>query len=111
MTRIPMSPAASALLRCLMARARVPRDRILLTDVISVGWRSLTFTGERHHFELRVTGPDSGMAVERMCHGLEDADFSIPGLIVADVAPTSTSARARDGSTTITIEALTIAAD
>jgi hypothetical protein len=51
------------------------------------------------------------MAVERMCHGLEDADFSIPGLIVADVAPTGTSARARDGSTTITIEALTIAAD
>jgi hypothetical protein len=106
-----MSPAASALLRCLIARARVPRDRILLTDVVSVDWRSLTFTGERHQFDLRVTGPDSGMAVDRMCHGLEDVDFSIPGLIVADVGPTGTSTRARDGSTTITIEALTVAAD
>src|SRR3954452_2741474 len=111
MTRIAMSPAASALLKCLIARARVPRDRILLTDVVSVDWRSLTFTGERHQFELRVTGPDSGVAVDRMCHGLEDADFSIPGLIVADIAPIRTSARARDGSTSITIEALTVASD
>jgi hypothetical protein len=110
MNRIAMSPAASALLRCLIARARVARDRILLTDVVSVDWRSLTFTGERHQFELRVTGPDSGMAVDRMCHGLEEADFSIPGTLVADVALTATS-RVRDGSTTITIEALTIAAD
>ena len=111
MNRIAMSPAASALLRCLIARARCPRDRILLTDVCSVDWRSLTFTGERHQFELRITGRDSALAVERMCHGLADAEFSIPGVIVADVDAAAAPARGPDGSTIIRIEALTVEAD
>jgi len=109
--RVAISPAASALLRCLIGRARVPKDRILLTDMYSVDWRSLTFNGERHQFELRVTGPDSQLAVERMCDGLEDADFSIPGVIVADIAPAGPPERAPGGSTTIIIEALTVADD
>ena len=49
--------------------------------------------------------------IERMCHGLEDAEFSIPGIIVADVALADAPARSPDGSTTITIEALTVVAD
>ena len=111
MNRIAMSPAASALLRCLTGRARVPRDRILLSDVYSVDWRSLTFTGERHELELRIPGPDSRLVVDRMCDGLEDAEFSIPGVIVADIALMGPPALAPDGSTSITIEALTVAAD
>ena len=111
MNRIPMSPAASALLRCLTGRARVVRDRILLSDVYSVDWRSLTFTGERHELELRIPGPDALLVVERMCGGLEDAEFSIPGIIVADIALAGTPSVAPDGSATITIEALTVAAD
>lgn len=46
-----------------------------------------------------------------MCHGLEDAEFSIPGVIVADIAPAGSPAPSPDGSTTITIEALTVAPD
>ena len=111
MNRIAMSPAASALLRCLLGRARVPRNRILLIDAVSVDWCSLTFAGERHRFELRVPAPDSRLVVERMLDGLDDAEFSIPGVIVADVALTGAPALTRDGSTTITIEALTVAAD
>jgi hypothetical protein len=111
MNRIAMSPAASALLRCLTGRARVPRNRILLSDIHSVDWRSLTFTGERHEIELRIPGPDSRLVVERMCDGLEDAEFSIPGIIVADIALASPPTSAPDGSTTISIEALTVAAD
>jgi hypothetical protein len=111
MNRIAISPAASALLRCLIGRARVPRDRILLIDVVSVDWRSLTFSGERHQFELRILGPHSRLAMESMCDGLEDADFSITGVIVADITLAGEPAYAPDGSTTITIEALTVAAD
>ena len=83
MNRIPMSLAASALLRALIARAGVTRDRILLRDAHSIDWRSLTFSGERHLIELRVPGPDSRCVVDRMCAGLEEAEFSIPGVIVA----------------------------
>lgn len=109
MNKIAISPSASTLLRLLSGRARIPRDRILLTGVESVDWQSLTFAGERHQISLRVTGADSRGAVERMCAGLEDAEFSIPGLIVADIGVMTNPTRAFDGSTELTIEALTIA--
>ena len=43
-----------------------------------------------------------------MCAGLEDAEFSIPGLIVADITRIGNSTRAPDGSTEVMIEALTV---
>ncbi len=46
--------------------------------------------------------------VERMCDGLEDAEFSIPGQIVADIAVVGGPSARLDGSTSLTIEALTI---
>jgi hypothetical protein len=111
MNRIRMSRAASALLRALVGRAKVPRDRILLTEAESVDWRSLTFTGERHQIELRIPGPDSRAIVERMCADLGDAEFSIPGVIVADIGISGAPSQAPDGSTTVTIEALTVEED
>jgi hypothetical protein len=78
MNRIPMSPASTALLRALIARAGTTRNRILLTDARSVDWRSLTFTGERHRIELRVPGADSRLLVRRMCAGLEEAESIFP---------------------------------
>jgi len=109
MNRIAMSSAASGLLRALIARAGVPRDRILLTDVRSTDWQSLTLVGERHELELHVTGPDSAAAVERMSVGIEDAEFSIGGQIVADIALAGAPVTNEDGSTSVSIEALTIA--
>jgi hypothetical protein len=106
--RIAMSAAAAGLLRSLIARAAVPRDRILLTDVHSTDWQSLTLIGERHRLELRVVGPEASAAVERMCDGLEDAEFQIPRQIVADIAVAGEPSRARDGSICIVIEALTV---
>jgi hypothetical protein len=111
MNRIAMSPAASALLRALIARSGAGRDRILLTDLQTIDWQSLTFTGERHQISLRVPGPASREIVGRMCAGLEDAEFSIPGIIVADIAPLGAPERALDGSTRLTIEALTVSED
>jgi hypothetical protein len=109
MNRIAIAPVASALLRGLIDRAEVPRNKILLTEAITVEWCSLTFTGERHQLQLRIPPPDSRMIMKRMCDGLEDAEFNIPGAIVADIG--FTAAPERHGSTTITIEALTVSAD
>lgn len=111
MTRIAMSRPAAALLRALIARSAVDRNRILLTDVHSTDWRSLTFTGERHQLWLRVLGPDSPAAVERMCEDLEDSEFSIAGVLVADIAVVGTPRRTADGATELLIEALTISDD
>ena len=78
---------------------------------MSVDWRSLTFNGERHEFDLRILGPNAQLAMECMCDGLEDAEFSIRGVVVADIALAGAPAHAPDGSITLTIEALTVAAD
>ena len=56
MNRLPMSSAGAALLRALLTRALVNRDRILLTDYKATDWQSLTFVGERH--ELRFASRD-----------------------------------------------------
>lgn len=111
MNRLPMSPAASALVRALVARAGVPRERVLLIDVQSVDWRSLTFNGERHLIELRIPAPGSQTIVDRMCEGLAEVEFSIPGTIVADIGVAGRPGRGLDGSISLTIEALTLASD
>ena len=111
MNKIAMSQAASGLLRRLIGRAGVARNRILLTEVQSADWRSLTFTGERHQLQLRVTGSDAGEIVDRMCANLEDAEWSIPGHIVADIAVVGTAGKHADRSISLIIEALTVGAD
>jgi len=44
-----------------------------------------------------------------MCSGLEDAEFTIPGQVVDDIAVAGEPEAAGDGSTSLRIEALTIA--
>lgn len=109
MMNLAMSRAAAGLLRALIARAGVPRDRILLSEWRSVDWQSLTFVGERHSILLRIAGPHSGPVARRMTAGLEDADFAIPGQIVADIALVEELKLGNDGSTEVRMEALTIA--
>jgi hypothetical protein len=75
--KLALSPAAAGLLRALIARAGIDRDRILLSDFRSVDWQSLTFVGERHEMELRVPGPEAAALAERLTAGLTDAEFSI----------------------------------
>jgi hypothetical protein len=106
-----LSPAASGLLRGLVARSGAPRERILLTEVRSTDWRSLTFDGERHRIGLRVVGPHSDAMAARMIDRIEDVEFVIPGAIVADIHVAQAPARQSDGSTALVIEALTVARD
>jgi hypothetical protein len=111
MMKIAMSPSATALLRALIARAGVDKNRILLSEVHSTDWQSLTFAGERHQISLRVIGRDSAEVTRTMCAGLESAEFSIPGILVADIGLAGPPRRALDGATEIVVEALTIEED
>jgi hypothetical protein len=109
MMKLALSPAAAGLLRAIVARAGIDRDRILLTDFRSVDWQSLTFVGERHEMMLRIPGPDAQLLVSRLSKGLAEAEFAIPGQIVADIGLQRPPSPNRDGSMTLHIEALTIA--
>jgi hypothetical protein len=109
MMKIAMSPAAAALLRSLLARAGVERDRILLTEFRSTDWQSLTFMGERHEIRLRIPAPDSEVIARRVLDGLEDAELEVWGHFVADIALADGPINRPDGSIELTIEALTVA--
>ena len=109
MMKLALSSAAAGLLRALIARAGIDRDRILLTEFRSIDWQSLTFVGERHEMELRVPGPDADLLAARLTDGLAEAEFSVPGQIVADIGLQRPPAQNHDGSITLHIEALTIA--
>ena len=109
MMRLAMSPAAAGLLRSLLRRGGVDRDRILLTEFRSTDWQSLTFIGEKHRIQLRVPQPDARETTGRLVNGLGEADFSIAGHVVADIALDGEPVRQEDGSFAIAIEALTVA--
>ena len=108
MTKLNLSPTAAGLLRALLARAGVDRDRILLTDFRSIDWQSLTFIGERHEIQLRIVGPSATAIAARMTADLAEAEFSIPGQIVADIQLKQITSSDGDGPVLLDIEALTI---
>lgn len=109
MMRPPLSPAAAGLLRGLVARAAVERERILLTDFRSIDWQSLMFIGERHEIRLTILPPGAVAAVQRIADGLGEANWHIAGQIVADVVLATPPRVNPDGSVTLVLEALTIA--
>lgn len=108
MMKLAMSHAATGLLRALIGRSGAPRDRILLTSWQSTDWQSLTFVGERHVIALRIAGPHSDAIARQMTLVLEDADFVIPGQIVADISVAGNPRVCSDGSIELNLEALTI---
>ncbi|MEO7813912.1 MAG: hypothetical protein ABIR87_00505 [Sphingomicrobium sp.] len=107
--KLAMSPAAAGLLRALLARAGVDRNRILLSDFRSADWNSLTFAGERHEITLRIPGPGAAGPAKLLADGLEEADFAIAGQIVADIGLVRPPSDQPDGSILVEIEALTVA--
>ena len=109
MNKLAMSTAAAGLLRGLLGRAGGERDRILLTWLHSTDWQSVTFIGERHQLHLRVAGPGAETIVQRIVTGIEDAEFRIPGHVLADILVAAPPWRDRDGSISVELEALTIA--
>jgi len=109
MMKLGLSPAAAGLLRALLARTGIDRDRILLSDYRSADWQSLTFVGERHEIELRIPGPDAAQILSRLTDGLSDAEFSVPGQVVADIGLQTPPSHNPDGSVTLNVEALTVA--
>ncbi len=109
MMKLAMSTAAAGLLRALLGRTGVDRNRILLSSFHSTDWNSLTFAGERHHMLLRIPDPGADAVAALLVEELEEAEFAIPGQIVADIGLAKPLAKIDDGSVMIEIEALTVA--
>lgn len=102
-----LSAAATLLLRAMVHRAGVTPDRMIVRRIRSVDWQSLTFIGERHEFSLAIVQPNAAAAAELLCDGLADAEWSLAGHLVADIAVVGQCV-AGDGSVLIDFEALTL---
>ena len=66
---------------------------LVVEQVTSRPWSSATFDGERHRLDLRLHGdaPTVGDALDRLIAALPDAEFEIPGQIVAEARLVSLS--------------------
>ncbi len=94
-----MSDPHARLIAALNARAGGAGE---VLQACSRPWASVTFTGARHL--IRMMLPDA--AADRLCEGLDEHEFAIPGHLVADV--TVASRHDAGGFVTLEIEALTI---
>lgn len=106
--RAILSSAAALLIRSIMSRTGLDQDRIFISHAHSVDWQSLTFIGERHELALRLSAPDAASAATRLRDGIADAEWEMPGHVVADIAITGEQT-SDDGSILVQLEALTIA--
>ena len=70
-------------------------------------WCSATFIGAQHRFSLRLAGTDAGSRAANLARLLPDADWRIPGHIVADIAIDAVGLE-EDGTARIDLAMLTI---
>lgn len=86
------SAIESTLLRGIAAAARLDaNDRkkslLIVEEIRTIDWASVTFVGARHCFELRFDGEISAVedAAQALALRIPDWEFRIPGHIVADI--------------------------
>lgn len=82
-------------------------DPAELVDSLLKPWCSATFVGARHELRLRLWGEDAADRADRVAAALPDADFRLPGHIVADLAVDEMAAAGPD-ATCIRLSILTI---
>lgn len=98
-----MSDAHALLLRAL---AKHVGGAAKVAAAHSEAWASATFRGVRHRIALHIAGDDAPAAAERLSHDLADAEFRLPGHLVADLAVTGREDTA--AGVALAVEALTV---
>lgn len=61
-------------------------NQVSLADASFRPWCSATFVGAQHRLTLRIEGEDAAACADRLTALLPEADLTLPGHIVADVA-------------------------
>ena len=111
MNRLAISQAAAALLKALVARSGAARDRILLIDAsLSINAPS-PLPASVSSIELRVLPPHLNAIANAMCARLENARLRHPECDCRGYRRCQYQYLSADGSTNLTIEALTVAND
>lgn len=97
--------ASTELLRAI--RKRTNNSLMVVEELSSRPWASATFSGARHKLTILLEGIDAEETAARFAAGIEAAEFSLRGHIVADIIVTG--ADNLDGSAMrLRVEALTV---
>ena len=98
MHRISQYPA-TAILRHVVELSRIgfedrEKPTVIVEDMVSTDWASITFAGLCHVIALRLEGDRDvvAAAVARLADDLGDADLPIAGHFVAEIAVTAVEA-------------------
>ena len=79
---------------------------LVVEDICSRSWASVTFSGARHELTLRLEGEGAESIAESFLAGLDDAEFALGGHIMADIA--LAWQERRPGCVRLGLEALTV---
>lgn len=102
----PVSDATAALVSAIRAAFGSLAGAVVVEEIRSRAWASVTFRGARHELRLRLEGAGADAAATRFLDGLEAKEFVLPGHILADIG--RISIQRLPGSVRIALEALTV---
>jgi hypothetical protein len=98
--------ATTAFLRAI-CRTFVNFD-VVIEEMRSRSWASVTFAGARHELTFRVSGAGAAEAADDFIRHLEAREFELRGHIMADIALVSEERRDGEDRVRISLEALTV---
>ena len=97
--------ASTEILRAI--RKRAGKASLIVEDIRSRPWASATFSGARHRVTFRLEGPDAEDHAAAFLAGIEAAEFSLRGHILADIRVAGRDDGGENG-VRIELEALTV---
>ncbi|MCU0890739.1 MAG: hypothetical protein MUE77_03110 [Sandarakinorhabdus sp.] len=77
--------AQAAILRAAAAIVTPFGARVVIEELRSRDWASLTLTGARHELDVRLDGVGAGAALEALVAALPQAQVTMPGRILAEI--------------------------
>ncbi len=80
---LPRRDPHGRLMSCIV---QIAGEGAVIDAASSRPWASATFNGSRHSIDLRFDAPDAHARAASLAETLPEADFAIPGFIVADLA-------------------------
>jgi hypothetical protein len=101
-----VTDSATALIRAVRARFALQGVDFAIEELRSRSWASVTFAGARHELAFRVEGERAEDAAGCFLGGLDAAEFSLRGHMLADIA--LVSEERRPDRVRIALEALTV---
>lgn len=101
-------PISTPLRRAILAAFRAFEGVVEVELLGSRPWASITFSGQRHRFGLRIEGHGAGRAADAYARDLPDREFDLAEAFVADIVLLSDERDGTGDSAYLVVEALIV---